>query len=438
MDLERVTSGSLMPPEQLKRFLGVNRWAIVEDHLNEWEIWRAPEDLHSPTVTLLFDEEYFDYDTRLFEANQLVQRAYQIDAVELAERITSLSADLFFVRIDQFSRDGTIPFKQAQRALESISTMVRAAATTTANPAHSHRGRRPAEVESFISDSLRLGHTKKGSFVVTAVARFDDEPPEFAAPREIKVDAGLGIEGDARGDAGDFSEGPYVNYIEGPSIGASAEEEAVLPFGRRVMRTLSRGLDAARRAAQDQTAIGIALEEGLSLELVEALEKISSEQGLRTIDVTFEWSPTIPHPSAVPERVVFEQEVIRALPTVAEALQIHDRPTRTEIVGPVVGLSRSVSNGAPGGSGPVTILADVHGSLRKVTVELDGEEHEWAIRAYQDHFPVIVSGELTKRRTWRMEGAVSLDVEAARQLTMRRPIPGPRQHFPEGPGIRGE
>lgn len=403
MDFDDVAPDSLISPRQLKRFLGVNRWGIVEDHENEWEVWRAPEDVSSPTVTLLFDQEYVDYESRLFEANEMVRRAYHLDAVGLSERITSLSADLFFVRIDQFSRDGTISFKQAQRALDSISIMVKAAATTTSNPNHSHKGRRPAEVEEFISDNLRLGHTKKGSFIVTAVARFDDEPAE-------SVDNNAsGVEAADHPDLTDHS----VNTVE---IQRS-DDDPTMPFGRRVMRTLSRGLDAARKVASDQQAIGTAVEDGLSLELAEALQRISDEQGLQTIDVTFDWSPSVPQPSDVPDKIIFEQEQIRELPAITERLQVHDGPRQIEMIGSVITLSRSLRNGAPEDSGPVTILGEVEGGLRKVVVELAGEEHRWAILAYQSHLPVIVSGALVKRGSWRLEGPVRLDVEAIRQLS---------------------
>ncbi|WEX03824.1 hypothetical protein [Rhodococcus sp. RCBS9] len=383
----------------------------MENYANEWEIWRAPEGLKSPTITLIFDREYFDFDARLFEANKLIQKAYQIDSTGLAERITSLSADLFFVRIQQFSSDGTIPFKQAQRALDNISTMVRAAATTVASPSHSHQGRRPVEVEDFLSENLRLGHTKKGSFVVTAVARFDDEPSEFK-------NMALASETD------EASDDPPIHIdreYESDDELRDAVDDPIMPFGRRVMRTLSRGLDAARKVASDETSIGLALEEGLSLELAEALQRISSEPGLQTIDVTFDWSPSVPQPTSVPERVVFEQKTIQALAAVTEALQIHNKPQKAEILGSVIGLSRSLNNGEPGDSGPVTILADVDGHLRKVTVNLEGEEHRWAIRAYQDHFPVLVEGELVKRGSWRLEGAVALNIEAARQFASVKP-----------------
>ncbi|OZF39940.1 hypothetical protein CH296_01140 [Rhodococcus sp. 14-2496-1d] len=384
MDLEQITESSLIPPDELKRFLGANRWAIVEDKDSEWEIWKAPEDVPATAVTLIFDDEYFDYETRLFEANQAIRKVYELTSVALAEKVAALSADLFFFRISQFSRDGTIPFRQAQRALDGIATMVKAAATTTSNPNHSHQGRRPAEVESFIADKLRLGHTKKGSFVVTAVARFDDETPNT----EVK---------------------------------AGSKNDEILPYGRRVMTTLARGLDAVRGVASGGEPIGSAVERGVSLELVEALEKITDEEGLQTIEVSFDWSPSVIQSveNPLPNIVTFEQEQILALPQVAEQLTTRKMPTVVEIVGPVLALSRAVNGGEPEESGAVTVLGEVDGQMRKIVVELEGREHDWAIRAYRERFPIILSGELVKRGSWRLEGYVTLDIESARYLASR-------------------
>lgn len=377
-------TSALIPPSALKRFLAANRWSIIEDHANEWEIWRPPQDLKSLAVTLLFDDEYVDYTARLHEANDIIMRAYHMGSIELSEKITSLSADLFFFRIVQDSRDGTIPFKQAQRALESIATMVRAAATTAVNPNHSHRGRRPSEVDQFIAEDLRLGHTKKGSFVVTAAARFD---PEEIAPAPMQTN---------------------VPVSAGPS-----------PFSRRVMTVFSRGLEAARAMAVDEESVLGAVEQGLSLELAEALERISDEVGLQTIEVSFDWSEAVPKSTSTPELVRFDRAALDSLPRVTEQLQERRVPEVVEVIGQVTGLSRRGADDDTAASGEVTITGELGGQVRKVVVELDGEAHEYAIRAYRERFPIIVSGELVKRRSWRLEGYVAMDVEAARLMATR-------------------
>ncbi|WP_280293252.1 hypothetical protein [Nocardia abscessus] len=55
--------------------------------------------------------------------------------------------------------------------------MMKAAATTADDPTHSQRGRRSAVVTNFLEDDIRLGHTKRGSFVFTVVTRLGEISP---------------------------------------------------------------------------------------------------------------------------------------------------------------------------------------------------------------------------------------------------------------------
>lgn len=372
-------------------------------------MWRSPADLSPVNVVLIFDDEYVDYSRRLIEANETIIGAYKISLVELMEKITSLSADLFFFRIQQDSADGTIPFKQAQRALESISVMIRAAATTVASPSHSHQGRRPAEVDHFITEDLRLGHTKRGSFIVTAAARLEH------------VDAAVASEVPSNGDAEDLQEpeGLKKDVDVAPLSPESDGKHVIPPFGRRVMATFSRGLEAAKGVAMDTEPVGSAIARGLSLELVEALERISNEEGLQTIEVSFDWSEAVPAPVGVPQIVTFDRPTLERIPRVSETLQTREQPRQVTLQGPVTALSRNLADEEAAESGEVTVMADIDGRIRKVLVDLEGEAHQFAIRAYRDKFPIVVSGELVKRRSWRLDGHVEMDVEAARLMTAR-------------------
>ncbi|MBX8689180.1 hypothetical protein GO011_17235 [Mycobacterium sp. 20091114027_K0903767] len=369
---------------------------MVEDRSGEWEVWRSPSDIDPMSITLVFDDEYVDYQRRLTEANMSITKLYSLSRIDLAEKITALSADLFFFRIQQESKDGTIPFKQAQRALDSIATMIRAAATTVASPNHSHKGRRPAEVDHFISEDLRLGHTKRGSFVVTAAARFDNDELE-PEPKD-----------------------------KASSNGHSSDP--IRPFGRRVMTTFSRSLAAAKAVAVDETAVSSAVEQGLSLELAEALERISNEEGLQTIEVSFDWSDAFPAPpDDVPTTVTFDRPILDSLPHVTERLQIREPAKQVKVLGEVVALARNIADEEAAESGEVTVAGEVDGRFRRVLVTLEGAAHEYAIRAYRERFPVIVTGELVKRRSWRLEGFVSMDLEAAELMATRH------SHLPNAP-----
>lgn len=115
----------------------------------------------------------------------------------------------------------------------------------------------------------------------------------------------------------------------------------------------------------------------------------------------------------------FDRAALDSLPRVTEQLQERRVPEVVEVIGQVTGLSRRGADDDTAASGEVTITGELGGQVRKVVVELDGEAHEYAIRAYRERFPIIVSGELVKRRSWRLEGYVAMDVEAARLMATR-------------------
>lgn len=389
-------------PRGLKKFLAANRWSLAQDRVG-WEVWRAPSDLelHPPVVIVPVDSEYVDYIDRLEEANRVLRRAYHLSEADLAEKITALNADLFFIRIDQDSLDGTISFAQARRALDNIATMVKAAATTASSPQHSHRGRRPSEVEEFLADDLRLGHTKKGSFVVTAAARLDWEEPE--TPPSLRATEQL------------------ASASEGNSQDAASE---IVPFGRRVMVALSHGLNAARLAASTSESampIGEAVESGLSLEMAEALERIVSEDGLKSISVSFDWSESVETlRDDTPDVIEFTRDVIDEIPRVTEKLQLKVAPTAVELLGEVTELSRPVGDEKSTIGGSVVIYALIDDRRRKVRVPLNAGDYDLAVRAHLARIPITVSGDLVKKRSWELGGFVVLERRVLETLLAAR------------------
>ena len=167
--------------------------------------------------------------------------------LQLEREILATHADLFLVRLDQEQARDSIPLRQAETTVEAIYKLLRAAAITTTTPNHRFRGGRlPAPVSAFLEEDVRLGHTQRGSFVFTVVARLDNPAP-----------------------------GP-----NGPT----------LQFSRRVMETLALGVQTARDLASGETfaALGDPAEWGLSANLIESLEEIAAPEGLRSVDLAFE------------------------------------------------------------------------------------------------------------------------------------------------------
>ncbi|MEV6311493.1 hypothetical protein AB0M10_23165 [Streptomyces sp. NPDC051840] len=338
-----------------------------------------------------------DFEARFRDALEALGHIHAWDADELRDRIAGTRADLFFVRLDQPMIDGTIPFHQAEATLQALFKMLKAAATTAADPEHSHRGRRPAGVSAFLQEDVRLGHTKRGSFVFTIVTRLGDT---------VAADS------------------------------AVADDPATMTvFPRRVMETLARGLETTQRLAREWDA-GV-LESpgasGLSAALVESVEELAQPEQLRSLDLSFEWAAAETPPDVGLATIVLDRDVMAALPRVRERLvRQEEPPAHVTLVGLVKGLTREEPAGDEE-SASVTIQADVRGKTRSVHVSLGGEDHDWAIMAYRNKLPFTVSGDLVfERQAWRLNGDVEVDSSFLHHLLPR--IVEERESSSEPPG----
>nr|WP_218008220.1 hypothetical protein [Herbidospora sakaeratensis] len=363
-----------LSPAAVSQFLATESWRLESrvDHVRE--VWSLPADDGRLRGRLLLplDSSYLDFADRLYDALVTIGKVNNWDPEVLQEHIIATRADLFFVRLDQAMTDGTIPFRQAELTIEGIWKLLRAAATTAANPDHSHQGRRPAAVTDFLEDDVRLGHTKRGSFVFTVVSRIGDSEPSFQ---------------------------------------------------RRVMETLARGLETTKNITEgrDLGAFDEPSRWGLSAGLVEAIEDMAEPEALRAIDLSFEWAAALERPPVGDAPITLERHVIPQLGRVRERLIRQEEPKRrVTLIGTVKSLTREGGRDE-NESGAVILHAEVNGRYRNVHMILDGPDHDWAIIAYRSRVPFTVSGDLVfERRAWRLQGDIAVDSSFLRTLPMAR------------------
>lgn len=372
----------LLTPMSLAAYLATKGWALEEEREGRHRTWVRPpaHGVEPARVIVPINRQLRDFSRRLQEAVWGVEEYYHLTRSQLMDEIAALRADMLFVRLDQVTTDGTIPFKQASRLLESIQRLLRAAATTTVNPASTHTGRRPAQVTEFLDEDLRLGHTRHGSFVVTVVARH------------------AGLEVEQRGATEDVP------------------DEAA-PFTRRVMTTLAQALGATDEVVSGSEAEYASIEDlasrGVSLELVQSLMDVTDSEGLRALDLSFQWATGMEEPQKVPARVVLQRDEFANLQVLNDRLQRRAQPRTVTLFGRVKSLSREeLEDGLEDNA--IVLEAEVDGRLRNVLVPLEQADYNWAIEAHRNRLPFTVTGELVKRRTWRLEGRVDVDLEFLR------------------------
>lgn len=356
-----------LTPSAVQQYLAANQWERESPEHDDREIWRLPG--QRARVMLPLATDYVDFQQRFSDTLRALAKIYDWDPAFLAERITATHTDLLSVRLDQSTIDGTIPFRQAERTLEGLLKMMRAAATTADDPTHSHRGRRSSTVTKFLEDDIRLAHTQRGSFVFTVVTRLGD---------------------------------PEVPISDGHDV-----------FPRQVMVTLANALHSSRDLAlsRDALAIDKAAQSGLSANLVESLLDLTATDALRKLDLTFAWAAAMPAPDVPTSRIEVDRDAIAGLPHVRERLVRREQPPRTETL---VGKVRSLTRGEPDEDEQeemtIILTAEVDGRDRKIHVPLSGEDYTWAIYAHTNRLPFTVTGNLAfERGAWRLADPITVD-----------------------------
>lgn len=399
---------SILTPASISQFLAIEKWTLHSQRsfVETWVHAESPESpldvIHLPRIA-----ENVDYDKRLVEAVTEVATVFDWSLEELAENVSNVHADLFFVRVAGSGIDGTIPLHQASSTIDAIEQMLKSAAIVTNNAAASGRGggRLAERVKDFLHEDVRMGHTRRGSFIITVAARLDEHHAQA-----------LPVAGSAPPAP------PTIPAYPSFEQAVSEIDPGELDFTRRVMTTLSRSLAATGRhlrRGDDFLELDQAQEEGLSAPLIEALEEIGSQPGTSQLDLSFSWAPVLEQSEDVPREVKFQRDAIERIPQVLERLARKSEPGTAVAVGPVVALARETGNGDS--SGEVYILADVLGGTKRIGVQLEGLDYEWAIYAHRFRLPLTVSGVLDKvSNRWKFVRDVSLDTTFLRQFQANR------------------
>jgi hypothetical protein len=210
--------------------------------------------------------------------------------------------------------------------------------------------------------------------------------------------------------------------------------DALAPFPRRVMVNLARGLETTRDLAEGKSTS--VMEDparwGLSAGLVESVEEMVGPEGLRSLELRFEWAAGRPKPDVGTEPITLERAQAGELARAREKLLPAEEPSHREtLVGQVKSLTRDETNPDADEAGSIVISAEVNGRYRNVHMTLTGEDHENAISAYRSQLPLVLSGDLFyERGAWRLGGDMEVDTTVVSR-SASRPAEGTIVNVPD-------
>ena len=244
----------------------LERWSLVQARSGVVELWGPPDELSRgalKNVLLPLATSYANFGRRFKSLHDDLSRAYDHSLTDIAQQITSVSTDILrTTRRDIVRRHDPSQASQQPPLIDSED-----------GPGCCHNGGQswtltfrasPCGGQRIIEDDLRLGHTKRGFFIITVAARLD--------PVEVSKSEVLG----------------------GTKVGG---EDTIAPFSRRVLETLASGPSATRRHLADDSEIETyeAYEaprtEAMSYELVQSLIEVADVEDLQSVDLSLNGPP---------------------------------------------------------------------------------------------------------------------------------------------------
>jgi hypothetical protein len=332
-----------LTPNQLETYLMSRGWQCDGELSGLASIWHRPDEgAYDAEVVAPRSDSARDYRDRIVDAVLAVASYERREPVDVAKEIAGHFADHIRVRV--IHRDvveGTIPLNDGillnQRARDLLAS---SAMSATFKRKH-FSGKRPPETREFLN-SLRLGQTEVGSYVVNVIA-----PLSPAAPAEQDV-------------------------IPTTSI------------TRMVTANLSAGLDALLQAIHefgqedDVTVFNSAVNAGVSANMCDALLGLSGEQRERGFEVTITPCPTDGFKSE-PRTYVFHTEEVKILAAASEYYKDNYVLPDQTIRGFIKRLDRPPTDE----TGTITVEATILNTDKHVAIELGPDEYLDAVTAHK-------------------------------------------------------
>lgn len=364
-----MTAPSPLSPDHVAAYLQHKGWRVTDGGRVAW-FWTHHDHIDAE-VLMPRIESAADYQHRLAILLADIAKYEQRREQRVADDMALVFDDVTDLTIDSDERDGSIPLQVGSNLfLSARRIMVAAAATTLRRQAHFGRSV-PARARAHASH-VRLGHTRRGSYVVPVISNARPLP---------SVDA------------------EEVLVVDLPT------EESM--FDRRVLVSLSNALDVlhemtVRREWQPSGSdIVSSVGEGVSYELCKAVGDILTSGSLGELDISFTWAPASQPPHVSSNRVGFPHDAASSVEEVAQRLRKIARPREDVIFGVVEDLHDSEDEP----DARVGIKTIIDRRPRLVWLHLDKETYRLALRCHERKQRVIARGVLNAQpgRTASME-----------------------------------
>lgn len=366
-----------LAPLEIAAYLRGQHWRQVEWIGRKGTVWASTLEGGGEVEALLpTDRTLRDYPDRMRDLLDLLAKVEDRSQLEILEDISTSTEDVIRLRlVSPAIESGRISIDSGVRVFEGAYDLVFAAACAVIQPRPVYPTRKPQQAVDYMK-KVKLGQTERGSYVLTVHSAV---PPQLQAQNQQ---------------------------------GLFELEE---PFERQVMLKLASALGAVQVAAEKAGTMGDlqpfneAVPFGVSSNLCDAISKLVSASEAKTLTVGFSWATIRPTSAEITRKVVIDADVVPVLQEAARIFRASTPIDNFEILGWVVKLESEDASK----SGRVTVATEIDGRIRKVQVDLEGEDYEGAITAHRDRQAVRLIGKLVKdNRNYVLHNPSSFTLES--------------------------
>ncbi|MCP4657691.1 MAG: hypothetical protein GY856_19975 [bacterium] len=345
-------------PLDIAAYLRSRGWREKEHSTGRFAIWTLAKNGHELEAFLPLDDTFRDYRQRIVDLLRTLEQAEDRSQLEVLVDVTTIAADLVRIRTQSSgTEDGVIGLEAGLELVRHAREMMLAAACAALEPRSRYPSRKPDRAMEYL-ESLALGQTERGSYVLTIISPV---PPALGA-------------------------------------GPPTDDPDVEPFERCVTRTLAQAAAAARAAAEESVTSGEmapferAVEHGVSANLCDALAGLHAAGHGERLELGISWARARHVPRDVPSVVRLTRDATQVFKEASRIFRKTAPEESFELSGYVIGLKRDEGRE----TGTVTVSALVEKSVRKVRLELVGVAYERAIEAHRTERRVRCEGELVR------------------------------------------
>lgn len=322
-------------------------------------------------VIIPTEKKLNDYKEAMYKAVVTVAEAENKSVEQVLLYLLNPNTDILKIRLEKKDVEaGNILFDDAIRMYENAKRLLAATALDILHPKKYHQGRMDDCVLKFLS-SCRFGQTEIGSYVVSVVCPFAelDENEDY---KQLSI----------------FSD----------------EEQCANSLTRQVTSRVMKNISFIKNQIDNGEMDKLILQDEdkiISANFYEALGGLNLDSNGADVEFIAEWSPIVKNADCVKSRILLTHDYYQPIETTIERLKDETNKS-TRIIGRIKKLESS-PDVQKRKIGKITVVyLDENDKRKTVTVNLNKNEYDKAIKAHERGFHVEIVGEISCGRNASM------------------------------------